>query len=83
MIEEIETEHALKVINEQKESRVIIPEGITADNCGSPVALMIADNIDNLESTLSGSGTSHRVNSILVTTKATEINREIEEEDEY
>ena len=27
---------------------------------------MIADNIDNLESTLSGSGTSHRVNSILV-----------------
>ena len=83
MIEEIETEHALKVINEQKESRVIIPEGITADNCGSPVALMIADNIDNLESTLSGSGTSHRVNSILVTRKATEINREIEEEDEY
>ena len=27
---------------------------------------MIADNIDNLESILSGSGTSHRVNSILV-----------------
>ena len=46
MIEEIETEHALKVINKQKESRVIIPEGITADNCGSPIALMIADNID-------------------------------------
>ena len=83
MIEEIETEHALKVINKQKESRVIIPEGITADNCGSPIALMIADNIDNLESTLSGSGTSHRVNSILVTTKATEINREMEEDDEY
>ena len=83
MIEEIETEHALKVINEQKESRVIIPEGITADNCGSPIALMIADNIDNLESTLSDSGTSNRVNSILVTTKATEINREMEEENEY
>ena len=44
---------------------------------------MIADNIDNLESTLSGSGTSHRVNSILVTTKATEINWEMEEDDEY
>ena len=83
MIEEIETEHALKVINKQKESRVIIPEGITADNCGSPIALMIADNIDNLESTLSCSGTPHRVNSILVTTKATEINREMEEDDEY
>ena len=83
MIEEIETELALKVINKQKESRVIIPEGITADNCGSPVALMIADNIDNLESTLSASGTSHRVNFILVTTKATEINREMEEGDEY
>ena len=37
MIEEIETEHTLKVINKQKESRVIIPEGITADNCGSKV----------------------------------------------
>ena len=44
---------------------------------------MIADNIDNLESTLSGSGSSHRVNSILVTTKATEINREMEEDYEY
>ena len=40
-------------------------------------------NIDNLESTLSGSGTSHHVNSILVTTKATEINREMEDDDEY
>ena len=28
---------------------------------------MVADNIDNLECTLSGSGASHRVNSILVT----------------
>ena len=27
---------------------------------------MVADNIDNLECTLSGSGTSHRVNAILV-----------------
>ena len=33
----------------------------------STVALMVVDNIDNLECTLSGSGTSHRVNSILVT----------------
>ena len=28
---------------------------------------MVADNIDSLECTLTGSGTSHRVNSILVT----------------
>ncbi|KXJ14164.1 hypothetical protein AC249_AIPGENE19292 [Exaiptasia diaphana] len=33
---------------------------------------MIADNINNLESTLSGSGTSHRVNSILVWRKKEE-----------
>ena len=30
---------------------------------------MVADNIDNLENTLSGAGTSHRVNSILVINK--------------
>ena len=33
----------------------------------STVALMVAGNIDNLEGTLSGSGTSHFVNSILIT----------------
>ena len=33
---------------------------------------MIADNIDNLECTLGGSGTSHRVNSILVTESSRE-----------
>ena len=33
----------------------------------STVVLMVADNIDNLEGTLSGSRTSHRVNSILIT----------------
>ncbi|CAB4043920.1 Hypothetical predicted protein, partial [Paramuricea clavata] len=65
LIEEIETEHALKVLNEQKEMRVVIPdEAMKCDN--SPVSLMVADNIDNLESTLTGAGTSHRVNSILV-----------------
>ena len=30
---------------------------------------MVADNIDNLENTLSGAGTSHRVNSVLVMNK--------------
>ena len=45
---------------------------------------MVADNIDNLESTMTGSGTSYRVNSILVTMKAPETNQEVEEgEEEY
>ena len=38
-----------------------------ANEHNQQVALIIADNIDNLENTLCGSGTSHRVNSILVT----------------
>ena len=83
-MEELETEYALKVIDEQKQSRVIIPEGVTANSCGSSVALMAADNIYNLENTMTGSGTSHRVNSILVTMKAPETNEEVEEgEEEY
>ena len=45
---------------------------------------MVADNIDNLENTMTGSRTSHRVNSILVTMKAPEANQEVEEgEEEY
>ena len=51
-----------------------------ANNCDSSVA----DNIDNLENTMTGSGTSHRVNSSLVTMKAPETNEEVEEgEEEY
>ena len=65
LIEENETEIALKVINEQTLNRVLI-----LDECNKPdnppVALMVADNIDNLECTISGAGTSHRVNSIFV-----------------
>ena len=83
-MEEIETEYALKVIDEQKQSRVIIPEGVTANNCDSSVALLVADNIDNLENTMTGSGTLHRVNSILVTMKTPETNEKVEEgEEEY
>ena len=55
LIEEIETEFALKVINEQTLNRVLIPgECNKPDN--PPVALMVADNIDNLECTISGAG---------------------------
>ena len=65
LIEEIKTEFALKVINEQTLNRVpILDECNKPDN--PPVALMVADNIDNLECTISGAGTSHRVNSIFV-----------------
>ena len=51
----------------RRENRVVIPPIVTQEETRSTVALMVADNIDNLECTLSGSGTSHRVNSILVT----------------
>ena len=67
LVEEVETEYALKVMNGQVENRVLIPPIVTQEKTRSTVALMVADNIDNLECTLSGSGTSHRVNSILVT----------------
>ena len=65
LIGEIETEFALKVINEQTLDRVLIPDECNKPD-NPPVALMVADNIDNLECTISGTGTSHRVNSILV-----------------
>ena len=64
LLEEVETEYALKIIDKQAENKVVIPLDKSEGN--SPIALMIADNIDNLENTLTGSGTSHRVNSILV-----------------
>ena len=67
LIDEIETESALKVISDQKENRVVIPVDLEEMERSSSVGIMIADNNDNLEYTLSGSGTSHRVNSILVT----------------
>ena len=69
LIEEIETEYALKLISEQNHNRVIVPPEFQDEHTNSFVALMVADNIDNLENTLSGAGTSHRVNSILVMNK--------------
>ena len=79
-VEKIETEYALKVTDEQRQSRVITPEDVTANNCDSSVALMVVDNINNLENIM----TSHRVNYILVAMKAPETNQEVEEgEEEY
>ena len=57
LIEEIETEHALMVINEQKDKKVIIPEEAFQDDGSCCIGLMVAENIDNLECTLTGSGT--------------------------
>jgi len=66
LVEEIETDFALNVITEQAENCVAIPSEFKEGETSSPVTLMIADNIDNLECTSSGTGTSHRVNSIHV-----------------
>ena len=52
-------QHALMVINKEKEKKVIIPEEASQDDGSCCVGLMVADNIDNLECTLAGSGTSH------------------------
>ena len=48
LIEEIEAEQALQIISEQKGKRVIIPDNMKNDDDDSSVALMVADNIDNL-----------------------------------
>lgn len=83
LIEEVETEYALQIINQQTEKRVIIPDEVLKEGNNSCISLMIADNIDNLESTLTGAGTSHRVNSILVTKrKAAELGVDDTEEGE-
>ena len=48
LIEEIETEHALMVINKQKENKVILPNEAFQDNESCCVGLMAANNIDSL-----------------------------------
>ena len=83
LIDEIETEHALMVINEQKENKVILPNEAFQDNESCCVGLMVADNIDNLECTLTGPGASHRINSIFVQRKAAQEGISTTEEDEY
>ena len=59
-LEEIETAFFLKKIEREEELVVILPSNIYP---GVPTTLAF-DNIDRLEETLSGSGTSHRVNGI-------------------
>ena len=67
LIREIETEHELMAINQQVDKRVVIPDEGNLKQEDNKIALMVADNIDNLESTITGLGTSHRVKSTLLT----------------
>ena len=67
LIKEIETEHALMAISQQADKRVVIPDGENVKLANIKIALMVADNIDNLENKITRLGTSHRVTSILVT----------------
>ena len=60
--EEIEIALYLKKIESEDEVAVILPSNIYP---GVPTTLAF-DNIDRLEETLSGSGTSHRVNGIVI-----------------
>ena len=83
LLEEIETEFALKVINEQTENRVVIPTELKEGERSYSDGLMITDNIDNLECTISGSGTSHRVNSIFVLEKKQKDNGDNAEDKDY
>ena len=72
----------LQIISEQKEKWVIIPDNMKSDDGDSSVALMVADNIDNLECALSGASMSHRVNSILVKKQTQVENQAINEQEE-
>ena len=80
LIEEIETEHALIVINQQKEKKVLIPEEAFQDYGSCCVGLMGADNIINLECNFTGSGTFNCANPILVQKKVDKENTVKEEE---
>ncbi|XP_078353848.1 uncharacterized protein LOC144638526 [Oculina patagonica] len=61
-LEEIETALCMKKIESDEQMGVMLPSNIYP---GVPTTLAF-DNIDRLEETLSGGGTSHRVNGIVV-----------------
>jgi len=61
-IEEIETSIALTKVQNSDERRIALPRGIQA----STFTHLAWDNIDRCEETLSGAGTTHRVNGIIV-----------------
>ena len=61
-LSEIETAQAIMKITSTQTEGVVLPEEV---QIGQPTTL-VYDNIDRLEETLSGSGTSHRVNGITI-----------------
>ena len=54
LIRELETDFALQAMEQKHEHRVIIPD--EAFSYVNDIGLMVADNIDNLEHTLTGAG---------------------------
>lgn len=70
LLEELETEYAISLIEDSQNDpeNVFVPEEFSAEN----ELLTVWDNIDDLEETLSGAGTSHRCNGIGVQLKTPE-----------
>ena len=50
LIEELDTEHAYQMVDKQQQSAVILPDGVQQD----VFTMVVADNIDRREETLSG-----------------------------
>ncbi|KAG1650788.1 hypothetical protein GQR58_027743 [Nymphon striatum] len=67
LLEELETEYAISLIEDAQSNpeNVFVPVEFSAEN----EIVTVWDNIDDLEETLSGSGTSHRCNGIGVQLK--------------
>ena len=60
--EELETQVAMEALRVRDAETVFVPKDIVKNS----MAILVFDNIDRLEETLSGEGTSHRVNGILI-----------------
>ena len=71
------------VINEQNENKFFLPNEAFQGNESCCLGLMVADDIDSLECTLTGPRTSHRFNSILVQRKAAQKGISTTEEEEF
>jgi len=50
MLEELDTENAYKIVEEQEQGSVILPNGVQKE----VFTIVVADNIDRREETLSG-----------------------------
>ena len=62
MITEAQTERAYQIVESQLKNGCLIP-----DDCRPELfTILVADNIDRLEETLSGQGTTHKVNNLLI-----------------